>query len=50
MIDNKGQFDLSDMKLEQFKDSENRKVVGKFKDKTQCVLICEFIGLRSKIG
>ena len=28
MYDNKEQFDLSDMKLEQFKHSENKKVVG----------------------
>ena len=49
MFDNEDQFDLSDMKLEQFKDSENKKVVGKFKDETQGVPICEFIGLRSKM-
>ena len=49
MFDNKDQFDLSDMKLEQFKDLENKKVVGKFKDETQGVPICEFIGLRSKM-
>ena len=49
MLDNKEQFDLSDMKLEQFKDSENKKVVGKFKDETQGIPICEFIGLRSKM-
>ena len=49
MFENKDQFDLSDMKLEQFKDSENKKVVGKFKDETQGVPICEFIGLRSKM-
>ena len=49
MFDNKELFDLSDMKLEQFQDSENKKVVGKFKDETQGVPICEFIGLRSKM-
>ena len=49
MFDNKEQFDLSDMKLEQFKNSENKKVVGKFKDETQGIPICEFIGLRSKM-
>ena len=49
MSDNKEQFDLSDIKLEQFKNSENRKVVGKFKDETQGIPICEFIGLRSKM-
>ena len=49
MFDNKDQFDLSDMKLEQFKDSENKEVVGKFKDETQVVPTCEFIGLRSKM-
>ena len=43
------QFNLSDMKLEQFKDLENRKVVGKFKDETQGVPICEFIVLRIKM-
>ena len=42
-------FDLSDMKLEQFKDSENNKVVGKFKDETRGIPICKFIGLRSKM-
>jgi len=49
MFDNKEQFDLSDIKLEQFKNSENKKVVGKFKDETQGIPICEFIGLRSKM-
>ena len=49
MFDNKDQFDLSDMKLEQFKDSENKKVVGKFKNETQGIPICEFIGLKSKM-
>ena len=47
-FDNKELFDLSDMKLERFKDSENKKVVGKFKNETQGVPLCEFIGLRSK--
>ena len=32
MYNNKEHFDLSDMKLEQFKDSENKKVLSKFKD------------------
>ena len=45
----KEQFDLSDLKIEKFKDSENKKVVGKFKDETQGIPICEFIGLRSKM-
>ena len=49
MYDNKEHFDLSDMKLEQFKHSENKKVVGKFKDETQGIPICEFVGLRSKM-
>ena len=49
MFESKEHCDLSDMKLEQFRDSENRKVVGKFKDETQGILICEFIGLRSKM-
>ena len=35
MFDHKEQFDLSDMKLEQFQNLENKKVVGKFKDETQ---------------
>ena len=43
------EFDLSDMKIEKFKDSENKKVVGKFKDETQGMPICEFIGVRSKM-
>ena len=45
----KEQFDLSDMKIEKFKDVKNKKVVGKFKDETQGIPICEFIGLRSKM-
>ena len=49
MLDNNEQFDLSDMKQEQFKNLENKKVVGKFKDETQGIPICEFIGLRSKM-
>ena len=49
MFVNEEQFDLSDMKLEQFKDLENKKVVGMFKDETQGVPICEFVGLRSKM-
>ena len=44
MFDNKEQFDLSDMKLEQFQNLENKKVVGKFKDETQGIPICEFVG------
>ena len=43
MFDNKEQFDLSDMKLEQFQNLENKKVVGKFKDETQGIPICEFL-------
>ena len=43
------EFDLSDMKIEKFKDPENKKAVGKFKDETQGIPICEFIGLRSKM-
>ena len=43
------QFDLSDMKIEKFKDSEIKKVVGKFKDEIQRIPICEFIELRSKM-
>ena len=49
MFDNKEQFDLSDMKLEQFQNFENKKVVGKFKDETQGIPICEFVRLRSKM-
>ena len=49
MYESKKHFDLSDMKLEQFKDVENKKVVGKFKDETQGIPICEFIGLKSKM-
>ena len=49
MYANKEQFDLSDMKIEKFQDSENKKVVGKFKDETQGIPIYEFIGLRSKM-
>ena len=49
MYNNKEHFDLSDMHLKQFKNSENKKVVGKFKDETQGIPICEFIGSRSKM-
>ena len=45
----KEQFGLNDMKIQKFKNSENKKVVGKFKDETQGIPICEFIGLRSKM-
>ena len=37
------------MQLTQFKNSENKKVVGKFKDETQGIPKCEFIGLRSEM-
>ena len=49
MYNCKEYFDLSDMHLKQLKNSENKKVVGKFKDETQGIPICEFIGLRSKM-
>ena len=49
MFNNKEQFDLSDMKLKHFRNSDNKKVVGKFKDETQGIPICEFIRLRSKM-
>ena len=49
MFGNKEQFDLSDMKLEQFQNFEIKKVAGKFKDETQGIPICEFVGLRSKM-
>ena len=49
MYNNKEDFDLSDVHLKQFENSENKKVVGKFKDETQGIPICEFIGLRSKM-
>ena len=47
MYNNKKHFDLSDMHLKQFINLDNKKVVGKFKDETQGIPICEFIGLRS---
>ena len=37
------------MKLDQFRDETNKKVIGKFKDETEGVPIKEFIGLRSKM-
>ena len=49
MFESKEHYDLSDMKLEQFNDSENKKMVGKFKDETQGIPVCEFIGLRNKM-
>ena len=49
MFDNKGFFDLSDMKISGFNDNANKKVIGKFKDETEGVPIREFIGLRSKM-
>ena len=49
MYENRELFDLSDMKLDEFKDGTNKKVIGKFKDETEGVSIREFIGLRSKM-
>ena len=49
MYNYKEHFDFSDMHLKQFKNSENKKVKGKFKDETQGISICEFIGLRSRM-
>ena len=49
MYENRELFDLSDMKLDEFKDGTNKKVIGKFKDETEGVPIREFIGLRSKM-
>ena len=48
MYDNKEYFDLSDMKINEFKDGTNKKVIGKFKDETAGVPIREFIGLKVK--
>ena len=39
MYTHKEEFDLSDMKIEEFKDSENKKVVGKFKEETKGIPI-----------
>ena len=54
MFDNKGLFDLSDIKADnsmigKFKDDSNKKVIGVFKPEHVNSNIEEFIGLRSKM-
>lgn len=42
-------FDLSSCSLPWLRSSANKKVIGRFKDETDCVAITEFVGLRSKM-
>ena len=49
MYDNREHFDLSDMRIEKFKDDTNKKVIGKFKDETKRKPIRQLIRLRSKM-
>lgn len=49
MYDNKELFDFSDYAVNnQFHDTTNKKVIGKFKDESLGVPILEFVGLRAK--
>ncbi len=48
MLLNKKYYDLSEMKIKQFQNNENKKVIGKFKDETNGIPIKEFVGLKSK--
>ena len=48
--ENKDKFDNSDYNTESpFYNSDNKKVIGKFKDETAGIPIIEFVGLRSKM-
>jgi hypothetical protein len=49
MYDNKELFDLSEMKIKEYNDQTNKKVVLKFKDETNGIPIIEFIGLAPKV-
>jgi hypothetical protein len=42
-------FDLSDIKISEYNDQTNKKVLGKFKDEMNGVVISEFVGLRPKM-
>ena len=48
--DDKHLFDRSDYNMDGYRkqDNSNKKVIGKFKDETNCVPIVEFVGLRAK--
>ena len=50
MNDDKHLFDRSDYNMDGYRkqDNSNKKVIGKFKDETNCVPIVEFVGLRAK--
>ena len=49
MHDDQKWFDLSDIKLTEYKDDRNKKRLGKFKDEMTGIPIREFVGLRSKM-
>jgi hypothetical protein len=47
--DNGQHFDLSDSKREDMRDNTNKKVLGKFKDEMNTLLIKEFLALNPKV-
>ena len=49
IMDNRIDYDLSDMKIKEYCNNDNKKVIGKFKDETNGIPIKEFVGLRSKM-
>ena len=49
MYINKDLFDLSDVKIEKFKDDTNKKVIGLPKDESNMIPITEWVALKSKL-